>query len=121
MLTVADIDRTIEFYEHVLGMTAVTFGAGRQALTFGSQKINLHRVGHEIDPKAHSPMPGSADLCLITSADIAEVHDHLQKMGVTIEEGPVERTGALGPITSIYLRDPDLNLIEVSVYPSNDS
>jgi catechol 2,3-dioxygenase-like lactoylglutathione lyase family enzyme len=121
VLTVADIDRTVEFYERVLGMTTVTFGAGRQALTFGSQKINLHQAGHEFEPKAHVPTPGSADLCLITTVSLTQVEEHLKNVGVTIEEGPVDRTGAVGPIRSIYFRDPDSNLIEVSVYPDRDS
>ena len=116
VLTVADIDRTVDFYQRVLGMTPVTFGRGRQALTFGHQKINLHRAGAEFEPKAHSPTPGSADLCFIASTDLREVREHLHQVGVIVEEGPVDRTGALGPIRSIYFRDPDENLIEVSVY-----
>jgi catechol 2,3-dioxygenase-like lactoylglutathione lyase family enzyme len=116
VLTVADIDRTIEFYERVLGMTAVTFGAGRRALAFGKQKINLHQVGKEYEPKAQSPTPGSADLCFISAAGLDEIDAHLHQAGVSIEAGPVDRTGALGPIRSVYFRDPDGNLIEVSVY-----
>jgi len=121
VLTVADIDRTVDFYRRVLGMTPVTFGSGRQALAFGNQKINLHRAGTEFDPKAHSPTPGSADLCFITNADLPEVREHLQEVGVVIERGPVDRTGALGPIRSIYFRDPDMNLIEVAIYPDRAS
>jgi catechol 2,3-dioxygenase-like lactoylglutathione lyase family enzyme len=99
-------------------MTPVTFGAGRRALGFGRQKINLHQAGHEFEPKASSPTPGSADLCFITTTDLSDVEAHLRKVGVAIEEGPVDRTGALGPIRSIYFRDPDRNLIEVSTYPT---
>jgi catechol 2,3-dioxygenase-like lactoylglutathione lyase family enzyme len=116
VLTVADVDRTVAFYERVLGMRPVTFGAGRRALAFGQQKINLHQAGAEFEPKAHRPTPGSADLCFVTSVDLAEVEQHLQNLGIEIEDGPVDRTGARGPIQSIYFRDPDLNLIEVSVY-----
>jgi catechol 2,3-dioxygenase-like lactoylglutathione lyase family enzyme len=116
VLTVADIDRSIDFYERVLGMTPVSFGAGRRALVFGQQKINLHRAGAEFEPKAHRPTSGSADLCFITSTALSEVEKHVRSLHVQIEEGPVDRTGALGPIRSIYFRDPDLNLIEVSVY-----
>jgi catechol 2,3-dioxygenase-like lactoylglutathione lyase family enzyme len=116
VLTVADIDRTVDFYQRVLGMTPVTFGPGRHALAFGQQKINLHRAGREFEPKAHASTPGSADLCFITSTDLTEVREHLEAVGVMIEQGPVDRTGALGPIRSVYFRDPDMNLIEVSVY-----
>jgi catechol 2,3-dioxygenase-like lactoylglutathione lyase family enzyme len=116
VLTVADVERTVEFYRQVLGMRAVTFGAGRRALAFGEQKLNLHRAGHEFEPKAARPTPGSADLCLITSTPLADVVAHLVASAVPVEEGPVARTGALGPITSVYFRDPDGNLIEVSNY-----
>jgi catechol 2,3-dioxygenase-like lactoylglutathione lyase family enzyme len=116
VLTVADITRTCEFYENVLGMQTVTFGAGRKALSFGQQKINLHQAGKEIEPKAVRPTPGSADLCFIASTPVAAVIEHLKKEGVAIEEGPVPRTGATGPIQSVYFRDPDGNLIEVSNY-----
>lgn len=118
VLTVADIDATVDFYERVLGMTPVTFGQGRRALVFGQQKINLHRAGAEFEPKAHRATPGSADLCFITSTDLDDVEQHVRDLGVQIEEGPVDRTGALGPIRSIYFRDPDFNLIEVSVDPT---
>lgn len=117
VLTVADIDASCAFYTRVLGMQEVTFGAGRKALAFGRQKINLHRHGHEFEPKAQRPMPGSADLCLITRASTQEVLAHLTQCDVTVEEGPVARTGARGPIESVYFRDPDGNLIEVSRYP----
>jgi catechol 2,3-dioxygenase-like lactoylglutathione lyase family enzyme len=116
VLTVADIDATVDFYTRVLGMEAVTFGAGRTALAFGQSKINLHRAGHEFEPKAHRPTPGSADLCLITTDSLDGVVEDLVRHDVPIEEGPVERTGATGPILSVYFRDPDRNLIEVSTY-----
>jgi catechol 2,3-dioxygenase-like lactoylglutathione lyase family enzyme len=116
VLTVADIDATADFYTRVLGMEAVTFGAGRTALAFGRSKINLHRAGHEFEPKAHRPTPGSADLCLIADGPLEQVVEDLAAHGVPVEEGPVERTGATGPIRSVYFRGPDLNLIEVSTY-----
>ena len=116
VLTVADIDATVDFYTRVLGMEAVTFGAGRTALAFGRSKINLHRAGHEFEPKAHHPTPGSADLCLIAASPLDQVIEDLAAHGVPVEEGPVERTGATGPIRSVYFRDPDQNLIEVSTY-----
>ena len=116
VLTVADIDATVEFYTRVLGMKAVTFGTGRTALAFGRSKINLHQAGHEFEPKAHRPTPGSADLCLIADDPLEQVIEELAAHRVPIEEGPVERTGATGPILSVYFRDPDHNLIEVSTY-----
>ena len=116
VLTVASIEATAEFYTRVLGMEVVTFGAGRTALTFGTSKINLHEAGKEFEPKARRPTPGSADICLIVEDDIAEVMAELAAAGVAVEEGPVPRTGATGPITSCYLRDPDQNLIELSNY-----
>ncbi len=116
VLTVADIGRTCDFYARVLGMEVVTFGTGRKALTFGNQKINLHQFGKEIDPKAIRPTPGSADLCFIARTPVAEVKQELDALGIQIEEGPVPRTGATGPITSIYIRDPDQNLVEISNY-----
>jgi len=116
VLTVADVSVTCDFYSRVLGMTVVTFGAGRKALTFGAQKINLHEVGKELEPKAARPTPGSADLCLISAAPISEVLSHLHKCSVPVLEGPVARAGATGPIMSVYFRDPDSNLIEVSNY-----
>jgi len=116
VLTVADIDATVDFYTRVLAMDAVTFGAGRTALAFGRSKINLHRAGHEFEPKAHRPTPGSADLCLIAEGPLDQVIGDLAAHGVPIEAGPVERTGATGPIRSVYFRDPDQNLIEVSTY-----
>jgi catechol 2,3-dioxygenase-like lactoylglutathione lyase family enzyme len=116
VLTVADIDATIEFYVRVLGMEAVTFGAGRRALAFGDSKINLHEAGREFEPRAARPTPGSADLCLIAAAPIDMIAAELRLSGVEIVEGPVERTGARGSITSVYFRDPDENLIEIGTY-----
>lgn len=114
VLTVADLEATCAFYQRVLGMQVVTFGAGRKALAFGAQKINLHQAGREFEPKAQRPTPGSADLCFLTSVPLAQVQTHLAASGVAITEGPVQRTGAQGPILSVYFRDPDQNLIEVS-------
>lgn len=115
-LTVADVERTVAFYERVLGMEPVTFGQGRRALAFGDNKINLHQAGNEFRPHAAKPTPGSADLCLVTDVPQRWVVEHLAACGVAVEEGPVPRTGARGPMTSTYLRDPDGNLIEVSTY-----
>ena len=114
VLTVANIDTTCDFYTRVLGMRVITFGEGRRALAFGAQKINLHQHGHEFEPKAQRPTPGSADLCFITDTPLDEAAAHIRAAGVDIIEGPVRRTGAQGPILSIYFRDPDANLIEVS-------
>jgi len=116
VLTVASIEAAAEFYTRVLGLGVVTFGADRTALTFGTSKINLHEAGKEFEPKARRPTPGSADLCLIVEDGITEVMAELAAAGVSTEEGPVPRTGATGPITSCYLRDPDGNLIELSNY-----
>ncbi|MCP5157008.1 MAG: VOC family protein [Ectothiorhodospiraceae bacterium] len=116
VLTVRDIGATCDFYERALGMRVVRFGEGRIALGFGPHKINLHQAGQEFEPKATHPTPGSADLCLITSVSLSEVMSHLEEAGVEVFEGPVDRTGALGPIRSVYLRDPDGNLIEISTY-----
>jgi catechol 2,3-dioxygenase-like lactoylglutathione lyase family enzyme len=118
VLTVRDIDATVDFYCRLLGMEAVIFAGGRTALRFGNQKINLHQAGAEFEPKAARPAPGSADLCLITSAEPAQVVAHLEGEGVAVIEGPVERTGATGPIDSVYFRDPEGNLIEVARYRS---
>jgi catechol 2,3-dioxygenase-like lactoylglutathione lyase family enzyme len=115
VLTVASLDATIDFYTEVLGMDAVTFN-GRKALAFGDQKINLHQRGHEFKPHAAHPMPGSADLCFITLTPLDEVVEYLAALRVHIEEGPVERTGAAGKLRSVYIRDPDHNLIEISNY-----
>jgi catechol 2,3-dioxygenase-like lactoylglutathione lyase family enzyme len=114
VLTVADVDATCAFYRRALGMEVVTFAGGRKALSFGRQKINLHPYGHEFDPKADRPTPGSGDLCLLTAVPIDQVIAHLDAERVAIIEGPVRRTGASGPILSVYFRDPDGNLIEVA-------
>jgi len=116
VLTVKDIDATCSFYARVLGMTVTTFHGSRKALSFGVQKINLHPYGKELDPKAKVPTPGSADLCFVTSVPIPDVITHLASCGVNLLEGPVHRTGASGPMVSVYFRDPDGNLIEVSNY-----
>lgn len=116
VLTVKDIDATCAFYTKVLGMELVTFGEGRKALKFGSQKINLHLAGKEFEPKAKSPTPGSGDLCFIASIPLQDVISHLNACRVDIVEGPVLKTGATGPIQSVYIRDPDYNLIEISNY-----
>ena len=114
VLTVADIDTSIAFYTEALGMEVVTFAGGRKALSFGSQKINLHQRGKEFEPKAWAPSPGSADLCFLSSVPLTQVADHLAACGVNVIEGPVQRTGATGAILSVYVRDPDMNLIEIS-------
>lgn len=114
VLTVADIARSCDFYQRVLGMEVVTFKGGRKALSFGQQKINLHAHGREFEPKALAPTPGSADLCFIAATPLHELIAELAALNVPIEEGPVERTGATGPIRSVYIRDPDHNLIELS-------
>jgi catechol 2,3-dioxygenase-like lactoylglutathione lyase family enzyme len=116
VLTVADLDQTVDFYVRALGMQPVTFGAGRRALRFGPHKLNLHQAGHELEPKARRPTPGSVDMCLVTTTPLARLVAHLRACEVQVEEGPVPRTGATGPITSVYFRDPDGNLIEVSTY-----
>jgi len=114
VLTVRDIEKTIDFYVGVLGMEQRIFKDGRSALHFADQKINLHEFGNEFEPKATTPTPGSADLCLMTTTPIPIVEKHLSDLNVAIEQGPVERTGATGPIMSVYIRDPDGNLIEIS-------
>jgi len=116
VLTVKDILASCDFYSRVLGMEVVAFGEGRKALSFGAHKINLHQHGKEFEPKAAHPTPGSADICLITNTPLAEVVNHLRACDVDLLEGPVPRTGASGPIISVYFRDPDSNLIEVSSY-----
>jgi catechol 2,3-dioxygenase-like lactoylglutathione lyase family enzyme len=114
VLTVRDLDATVRFYVEGLGMRLETFGGGRKALHFGSQKINLHVAGHEFEPKAAQPVPGSADLCFLTGRLLAEIRERLEALGHPIIEGPVARSGATGPIMSIYTRDPDGNLIEIA-------
>ncbi len=116
VLTVKDIECTVQFYVSVLGMEKEAFGAGRLALKYGNQKINLHQVGKEFEPKADKPTSGSADLCFITDIPLDEAMKHVRSRGVEIIEGPVARTGAIGKINSFYFRDPDKNLIEVSNY-----
>lgn len=116
VLTVSDLDASIDFYVRVLGMQVETFRGDRKALKFGSSKINLHLAGHEFEPKASSPTPGSADLCFVVEDSVDSVVSQLHEMRVTVVEGPVERTGATGAILSVYVRDPDDNLIELSNY-----
>lgn len=113
VLTVGEVEATVDFYER-LGMRRVTFGNDRVALRFGTQKLNLHAAGAEIEPHASRPTPGSADLCFLVSEPLAEVVDDLAAAGIPVELGPVERTGATGPICSVYVRDPDGNLVELS-------
>ncbi|MGZ5033512.1 MAG: VOC family protein [Usitatibacter sp.] len=117
VLTVFDIERTIDFYARVLGMQPVTFAEGRRGLAFGRQKLNLHQAGREFEPKALKPGPGAIDLCLVSETPLEQVMAQLKADGVAIIEGPVPKTGALGPMMSVYFRDPDGNLIEVSNYP----
>jgi catechol 2,3-dioxygenase-like lactoylglutathione lyase family enzyme len=116
VLTVDDLEATVEFYTRVMGMSVRAFDRGRLALRFGSQKINLHEAGGEFEPHARRPLPGSADLCFVTEAGLEEWLEHLAARGVELVEGPVPRLGALGPMTSVYFRDPDGNLIEVASY-----
>ena len=116
VLTVFDVDRTIDFYARVLGMEPVTFAGGRRGLSFGRQKLNLHQAGREFEPKALKPAPGAIDLCFITETPLAQVMESLKGNGVALIQGPVDKTGAMGPIKSVYFRDPDGNLIEVSNY-----
>ena len=118
VLTVSDIERTKAFYCEILEMIFEEFGEGRRALKFGASKINLHLAGHEFEPKAHLAKPGTADLCFIIEGTLEAMRARLERAGIAILEGPVRRTGARGPITSLYVRDPDLNLIELSVYGS---
>lgn len=114
VLTVQDIETSIAFYTQALGMEVVSFGTNRKALSFGTQKINLHQHMREFDPKAHAPTLGSADLCFLTSVPLDEVIQHLSTLQIEIIEGPVQRTGATGAILSIYIRDPDKNLLEIA-------
>lgn len=114
VLTVASIRRTAEFYARVLGMEVRTFGKGRTALHFGAQKINLHEVGSVVDPNVRHATPGSADFCLIADTPMEDVLAHLRACGVRVVLGPVERTGAIRPLRSVYFHDPDENLVEVA-------
>jgi catechol 2,3-dioxygenase-like lactoylglutathione lyase family enzyme len=119
VLTVANIEQTCEFYTSVLGMTRIAFGSAtkpRVALGFGNQKINLHQADAIPDPNVLKPTPGSADFCLVSTQSIASWINHLQQRGVAIIEGPGTRTGAIGKMTSIYIRDPDANLVEIASY-----
>jgi catechol 2,3-dioxygenase-like lactoylglutathione lyase family enzyme len=114
VLTVRDIEATCDFYTRILGMEVVIFGQGRTSLRFGAQKINLHQVGREFEPKARNPGPGTADLCFLTLVPLPEVIRHLQSCDIEIVAGPANRTGTIGPIRSVYMYDPDGNLIEIS-------
>jgi catechol 2,3-dioxygenase-like lactoylglutathione lyase family enzyme len=118
VLTITDSDATRRFYEHGLGMTWTTLetaeGQTREALAFGTQKINIHHQGREFEPKAAHPTPGSADFCLLTDTPVTEVANHMTSLGYAVLEGPIPKTGATGPLTSLYFNDPDGNLIEVS-------
>jgi catechol 2,3-dioxygenase-like lactoylglutathione lyase family enzyme len=114
VLTVRDIPTSVAFYTRVLGMREVIFGDDRHALAFGRCKLNLHQAGREFEPKAAHPVPGAADLCLLARTPVTEIVRQLATHGVTIEAGPIQRTGAQGPILSVYVRDPDGNLIELS-------
>lgn len=114
VLTVRDIEASCEFYTTILGMEVVTFGDNRKALRFGEQKINLHQAGQEFEPRAAMPTPGSADLCFLTETPLDDIILHLGNNGMKVLEGPVLRSGATGPIISIYIRDPDQNLLEIA-------
>ncbi|WP_188007954.1 VOC family protein [Photobacterium damselae] len=116
VLTVENIDRTLRFYQVVLGMKVIHFAEGRVALEFGNQKINLHQKSSEFEPKAAIVQPGSADLCFIADVDIADFCAHCSSLNIPILQGPIQRTGAMGSITSVYIRDPDGNLLELSNY-----
>ena len=116
VLTTRDLQGCIRFYTEVLGMKLERFSENRLALKFGTQKINLHEWGREFTPRAHVAAPGTLDLCFIAAIALEEVVEKLKQHGVPILEGPVAKTGAQGPIRSVYVRDPDLNLIEISVY-----
>ncbi|AIC11534.1 VOC family protein [Xylella fastidiosa] len=119
VITTRDIKVCSDFYTRILGMELIHFGDNRIAFKFGQQKINVHEYGKEIEPKAHLPVPGSLDICLISSYSIDEIKKVLEKNDIVIVDGPVSRTGACGAITSLYLRDPDLNLIEISNYENH--
>ena len=117
VLTVRDVEATCAFYRRVLGMDVITFGEGRKALAFGRQKINLHELSQRIEPRAAHPTPGAGDFCLITRTPLAAVVAHIEACAVPVELGPVSRTGALGLMQSVYIRDPDGNLVEIAAYP----
>jgi catechol 2,3-dioxygenase-like lactoylglutathione lyase family enzyme len=114
VLTVASIQATSDFYSRALGLEVVTFDGERRAIQVGKQKLNLHEAGHELEPKARRPTPGSVDICLVTEEPLVQVVDRLAAIGVAVELGPVGRTGAIGPLSSIYVRDPDGNLVEIA-------
>jgi len=116
VLTVANIETTLNFYQRILGMEKQTFANNRVALKFGNQKINLHQAGNGVEPKANTPLPGSADLCFVTQSSLSVAMQHVRDCGIEILQGPVTRTGATGPVISFYFRDPDLNLIELCHY-----
>jgi len=116
VLTVKDINKTVEFYTQILGMKKEIFKGSRIALKYGNQKINLHELGNEFEPKAYNVKEGSADLCFIVDTKIEDVKEFLELKGIEIIEGIVPRTGAIGNIKSIYIRDPDMNLVELSNY-----
>jgi catechol 2,3-dioxygenase-like lactoylglutathione lyase family enzyme len=116
VLTVASIDETCDFYQRVLGFVRHSPEGKPTSLSFGHQKINVHQASRTFDPKARRPTPGAADFCLVTPDPIDAVVEHLGQCGVTVEKGPIERTGAVGPMISVYFRDPDGNLVEVSRY-----
>ena len=114
VLTVKNIDVTCEFYSKILGLSVIEFAEGRKALQFGQQKFNLHQAGKEFEPKADKPTVGAIDLCLISETPLKKVIDELKQKSIAIEEGPIERTGATGKLLSVYIRDPDNNLIEIA-------
>ena len=114
IITANNLEKTIDFYSRILGMEQQTYSDGRKALIFGDQKINLHEAGKEFKPHAQNPLPGSADLCFITRTPMQQVISHLTTCNVSIIEGPLEKSGASGPLLSIYIRDPDNNLIEIA-------
>ena len=116
VLTCRDVEATIAWYERVLGLEPITFGEGRRALRLRHGKLNLHQAGEELEPHAAAPTPGSADLCFVVDGRIEAVALHLEELGVPVELGPVDRTGARGEMRSVYVRDPDANLVELSVY-----
>lgn len=121
IFTVRDVEATCTWYVRVLGTEVLTFGDGRKALQVGHCKLNLHPAGKEYEPKAAVPGPGTQDICLVTTSPLPAVLDHLKRMSVSIVEGPVPRTGATGPIESVYLRDPDGNLVELAWYADSET